>query len=72
MQIGEPVFRFPVFLVMKLCAQFDASQNIHSQHPPDEKDRDDAADDMNNPVANGFGFSKIKHAEMLAVTSRAY
>ena len=41
-------------------------QHIDPQHPPDEEDRDDCADDMNDPVAKCLRFAKIKHEDIVA------
>ncbi len=39
---------------------------VHPQHPPDEEYRNDRSCDVNDPVANGFRFSEIEHAAMVA------
>ncbi len=42
------------------------SQDVHSKHPPDKEYGDDGPSDVDYPVANGFRFSEIKHAAMVA------
>jgi hypothetical protein len=43
------------------------SQYVHPKHPPDQEYRDDATNDVNDPVASCFRLSKIEHAPMVAV-----
>ena len=47
------------------------SQYVHPKHPPDQEYRDDGSRDVNDPVANGFRFSKIEHVAMVAGRARA-
>ncbi len=42
------------------------SQYVYPKHPPDKKYRDDGPRDVNDPVASGFRFPEIEHAEMVA------
>jgi hypothetical protein len=46
--------------------ELKASKNEHPQHPPDQKKRDDATRDMNNPIASRLRFAEIEHAAMVA------
>jgi len=40
-------------------------QYVHPQHPPDKEYRNNGPEDVNDPVANGFRFPKIKHSAMV-------
>jgi hypothetical protein len=42
------------------------SQYVHPKHPPDKQNRDDAARDVNDPIASGFRLPKIEHAAIVA------
>jgi hypothetical protein len=46
------------------------SQYVHPKHPPDKEYGDDGPRDVNYPIANCFGFPKIKHAVMVAGPAR--
>jgi len=46
-------------------------QNVHPEHPPNKEYGDDAAYDVDDPVANGLGFAEIEHAAMVAGYERA-
>jgi hypothetical protein len=47
--------------------QQDLSENEDPQHPPDQKQRNDCAHNMADPLASGLRSAKLKHAAMLAL-----